>query len=189
MAKVVMPLLSAEASGKIANTMVFFYWKGLNVVRRWVVPGNPRSIGMKLIRTRLAAMGKNLAAITTASPAGAIVAAIKAVAPANMIWNAHFVAQTVDHVKTNAYWTALVTAFEANVTALTQFEAYAGSLGMANIVPGVAFNETVSPGLQLHLGAYAAHRLGLCVTTDYSAYPTNWDTMHITSFAQDYTSA
>lgn len=189
MAKTVMPLLSAEASGKIANTMVFSYWKGLNVVRRWVVPTNPRSIGMKLIRTRLAAMGKNLAAMTTAAPAGALVALIRAVTPANMIWNAHFCKQTVEHVKTNAYWTALNTAYAAAVTHLTQMELSAAALGMADIVPGVAFNETVSKGLQLHLGAYAAHKLGLCGVTDYSAYPTNWDAMHVTSFAQDYTTA
>jgi len=72
MAKVVMPLLSAEASGKIADTMVFFYWKGRNVVRRWVTPTNPRSAGQKNIRTRLAAMGKNLAAMVTASPYAAL---------------------------------------------------------------------------------------------------------------------
>jgi len=189
MAKVVMPLLSAEASGKIADTMVYFYWKGLNVVRRWVVPTNPREIKQKLIRTRLAAMGKNLAAMTTAAPAGAIIALIKAVAPANTIWNAHFVSQTLKHIKTNANWTALNTAYNAAVTQLTQFEASAGLLVMADIVPGSVFNETVSRGLQLHLGAYAAYKLGLSGLTDYGSYPTNWTPGKITSFAKDYTAA
>lgn len=189
MAKTVMPLLSAEASGKIANTMVFFYWKGLNVVRRWVVPRNPRDIKQKLIRTRLMAMGKNLAAITTKAPAGAIVALIKDLTPPNMIWNAHFCRKTIEHVKTNANWTALNTAYNAAVTQLTQFEASAALLDMADVLPGVAFNETVTKGLQLHLGAYAAHKLGLSGLTDYATYPTNWGVGKITSFAKDYTAA
>ena len=44
MAKVYMPLLSAQASGKLAKSMVHFYWKGLNVVRQWVIPTNPRDV-------------------------------------------------------------------------------------------------------------------------------------------------
>jgi len=188
MAKVVMPLLSAEASGKIADTMVYFYWKGLNVVRRWVVPTNPRADDQKSIRTRLAAMGKNLAAMTTKAPAGAIKALIKAVTPANMIWNAHFCAQTLDYIKTVGNWTTVKFDF-TNATAAIQFETSALALKMVQFVPGVAFNETVAAGLQLYLGAYAAYKLGLCGTTDYDADPTGWDTMHVTSFAKDYTTA
>ena len=188
MAKVVMPLLSAEASGKIADTMVYFYWKGLNVVRRWVVPTNPRSTDQKKIRTRLAAMGKNLAAMTTVSPAGAIIALIKTVCPANTIWNAHFCAQTIDHIKTEGNWTTIKFDF-TNATAAIQLETSAAALKMAQFVPGVAFNETVAAGLQLYLGAYAAYKLGLCGVTDYDSDPTGWDTMVVTSFAQDYTTA
>lgn len=37
------PLLSLGASGALAKTMVFFGWKGLNVVREYVVPSNPKT--------------------------------------------------------------------------------------------------------------------------------------------------
>lgn len=43
MAKTTSPLLSMGASGKIGNTMVFFPWKGINAVRQWLVPANPKS--------------------------------------------------------------------------------------------------------------------------------------------------
>lgn len=43
MAKVTMPLMSVDASGKIAKTLVFFKWKGLDVVRSYAVPSNPRT--------------------------------------------------------------------------------------------------------------------------------------------------
>lgn len=43
MAKLKGPLMSLGASGKLANTLVFFPWKGLNVVREYVVPSNPKT--------------------------------------------------------------------------------------------------------------------------------------------------
>jgi hypothetical protein len=41
MAKLTAPLLSLGASGQIANTLVTFNWKGLNCVRKYVIPSNP----------------------------------------------------------------------------------------------------------------------------------------------------
>lgn len=43
MAKVTGPLMSMSASGKIADAIVFFTWKGRNVVRQWLKPANPQS--------------------------------------------------------------------------------------------------------------------------------------------------
>ena len=43
MAKLKAPLLSLGASGAIGKSLVFFGWKGLDVVREYVVPSNPQS--------------------------------------------------------------------------------------------------------------------------------------------------
>lgn len=43
MAKVNAPLLSFKARGQLAKSMVFFPWKGVNAVRQYVVPANPKS--------------------------------------------------------------------------------------------------------------------------------------------------
>ncbi len=43
MARVRTPLISFGASGKIARTIVFFAWKGIDVAREYVVPSNPRT--------------------------------------------------------------------------------------------------------------------------------------------------
>lgn len=43
MAKVLTPLLSFSASGKIADTLVAFTWKGINVMRQYVKPANPKT--------------------------------------------------------------------------------------------------------------------------------------------------
>jgi len=42
-AKLKAPLLSLGASGAIGKSMVFFNWKGLDVVREYVVPANPKT--------------------------------------------------------------------------------------------------------------------------------------------------
>lgn len=43
MAKLKGPLFSLGASQKLGNALVFFPWKGLNVVREYVIPSNPRT--------------------------------------------------------------------------------------------------------------------------------------------------
>lgn len=50
MAKVNAPLFSFNASGKIANALVYFGWKGLDVVRSYVVPTNPKSDAQQIQR-------------------------------------------------------------------------------------------------------------------------------------------
>jgi len=42
-AKLKAPLLSLGASGAIGKALVYFPWKGLDVVREYVVPANPKS--------------------------------------------------------------------------------------------------------------------------------------------------
>jgi hypothetical protein len=43
MAKLKAPLLSMEARGQLGKTMVFFPWKGINAVREYVTPSNPKT--------------------------------------------------------------------------------------------------------------------------------------------------
>lgn len=50
MAKTTAPLLSFDASGGIADTMVFSRWRGIPYVRRHVIPANPRSTAQTLTR-------------------------------------------------------------------------------------------------------------------------------------------
>jgi hypothetical protein len=43
MAKLNAPLFSFNARGKLANSLVYFGWKGLDVVRSYVIPANPKT--------------------------------------------------------------------------------------------------------------------------------------------------
>lgn len=190
MAKVYMPLMSARASGKIAKSMVHFYWKGLNVVRNWVIPTNPRDIDQKVIRQKLAAMGKNLKVISRATathPNGSkMYSLLKAIAPANMIWNANFVKKTLADMKTDSNFVALSSALFGCTSTVNVWKENATTLGMAELT-GAAYATSISPELQLFMGAYAAYKLNLSSDTDvYSTYPSNWATAVISDFATDY---
>jgi len=56
MGKVRTPLLSFGASGKLANTLVYFSWKGLDVVREYVIPSNPKTAAQTTQRNLFSAM-------------------------------------------------------------------------------------------------------------------------------------
>ena len=50
MAKLKGPLFSLGASKSIGKALVYFPWKGLNVVRTWVKPSNPKTAAQQTIR-------------------------------------------------------------------------------------------------------------------------------------------
>lgn len=51
MAKLVAPLFSFSARGQLAKTLVYSGWKGIDDVRSYVVPANPRSAGQQQQRS------------------------------------------------------------------------------------------------------------------------------------------
>jgi hypothetical protein len=50
MAKVTGPLMSVDARGKIADTLVFMGWRGVKTVRKWLVPSNPNTVAQQAAR-------------------------------------------------------------------------------------------------------------------------------------------
>lgn len=50
MAKLKGPLFSFSASGKLADSLVFAKWKGINDVRQHVIPANPKTAGQQTQR-------------------------------------------------------------------------------------------------------------------------------------------
>lgn len=50
MAKVKGPLFSLSASGQIAKTLVYGDWKGIDIVRKYVIPANPKTSGQQTQR-------------------------------------------------------------------------------------------------------------------------------------------
>lgn len=55
MAKTRGPLFSLRATGALGKALVYFSWKGLNVVRTWVIPSNPRTTAQVAARSHITA--------------------------------------------------------------------------------------------------------------------------------------
>ena len=194
MAKVDGPLFSLEARGKIGDAIVFFPWKGRHAVRRWLKPTNPRDVDQKIIRQKLAGLGKCLKAITTPCAAmangSAAVVAWKAVTPAAQIWNAYLVKNGMVDMAVDATYTALAAAI-AGADELVTWQGAAVALGLETLLSTAdGFASDVSPEMQLAMAAYAAYKVELSTATDiYSSYPSNWTTGQISQFATDFTAA
>jgi len=58
LAKVTGPLFSVSATGKIADAIVYFPWKGIHVVRQWLKPTNPESRDQGDRRVMLGGLGR-----------------------------------------------------------------------------------------------------------------------------------
>ncbi len=59
MAKVVGPLFSVDARGKLADSLVFMGWRGLKTVRQWTKPSNPNTESQKEVRNAFSASVEN----------------------------------------------------------------------------------------------------------------------------------
>lgn len=61
------PLFSISASGKLADAMVHFPWKGRAVVRKWLKPSNPKTTDQGDARLILGGLGRSCSPVHTAS--------------------------------------------------------------------------------------------------------------------------
>lgn len=94
MAKVTGPLMSLDASGTVANTVVFSKWKGRNYVRQRVVPSNPHSADQEAARNMVRVSGESQrwANINVQLGDGRTLtdkASIVAVTPTGYAWNGY----------------------------------------------------------------------------------------------------
>lgn len=160
MAKVEGPLFSLEARGKLGNALVFFPWKGRNVVRRWLIPTNPRDIDQKLIRQKLAAVGRCIGKILGVSDAVAdgsyAVQQWKSLTPATQIWNAYITKSALTQLASDAKW-ILFSASIAGADELVTWQSCAADMGMVTLYGTEdAFATNVPPEEQLAAVAFAA---------------------------------
>lgn len=159
MAKVTGPLFSLTASGKLANAMVHFSWKGINCVRSWVMPKNAKTEDQGDIRLILGGLGRSTRVIGIDSPYH--VDAVKIAGPKQTFVSA-FVKYIMDNVMKDK------TAFEAELleytshTAKSDFDDVADDLGLADFdVSYKGATGVFAGGLMVYeLAKYAISRRG-----------------------------
>jgi len=155
MAKVTGPLYSMSASGTIGKAMVFFGWKGINVVREWLIPKNLKSADQGDVRIVFGGVGQSTRCIGiedethTASP---FALDARLCAPTGQTFVSYMVQFLIKTYMPDATaFEAIYTAFEAHAQKAI-FTAQALILELADF--DIAYKGTAhvfSKGMQLYM--------------------------------------
>jgi len=169
MAKVVAPLQSFSASGKIGKSIVFFSHLGRNVVRGLVTPANPQSAAQGDTRLLLGALGR--ASHGVANPSSYLTQAKLAV-PAGQTWVSYLIRRTIEQYGGgNTGVVALQAA--ADGQAATNWEAQAALRGLTDLTISYAAtgDTTITAGAQLYALAVQAIAIHAADPAVFNAAP------------------
>lgn len=187
MAKVTMPLMSGSASGKIADAIVFFGWKGVNVVRGWVKPANPQSADQGDQRIMVGGTGRAVGKIQAEKAFAQQLIDLNLI-PGGQTKQSYLVKYILDTYLTDA------TAYADELAALVAHTVYGAFTAAANTLTIVEFDldyasvAAYNNGLGLYLIAKAAIALGL-EGTPYTTNITAWVTADVNGMINDFTAA
>jgi hypothetical protein len=197
MAKVDGPLFSVEARGKIADSIVFFPWKGRHVVRQWLIPTNKKSTIQGYVRSSLKAISKEIAMIWCKANGDSVDSAlyqrITAKCPAGMNWNAYHAQgflnlSQVGGTFLTASFAALVAAYSSLATdVLTAFKTNATALGIADFTFEYGYTTNIEAGCILYFGALSQYHNSLGASSPYNVSPNSWAATDVNSFKSDHT--
>ena len=185
MAKVTMPLMSGSASGKIGNNIVFFGWKGMNVVREWLKPANPQSAGQGDARIILGGTGRACAEVVPDSTYHLALIA-KDVIPSGQTKQSYLVKYIRDHLLIGS------TTYAAELAELTGHAEYdvwgtsATALGLVEFDLNYASVGAYDKALGIYMLAKTAIALGF-TGTPYTTAITAWVTTDIQGFVSKLT--
>lgn len=154
MSKVVAPLGSFSASGKIGKALVFFSHLGRNVVRGLVTPANPQSETQGDSRLLLGALGRSARGV--ASPSDYYSEIIQSV-PAGQTWVSAMIKFMIDFYGSGATGVAALNA-AADGQAATNWQAQALTRGLTDLTISYAASgeQTITAGAQLYVLAQMA---------------------------------
>lgn len=154
MSKVVAPLGSFSASGKIGKSLVFFSHLGRNVVRGLVTPANPQSETQGDSRLLLGALGRSARGV--ARPSDYYTQIIQNV-PSGQTWVSNLISYIISAYGSGATGVAaLNAAFDGH--SATNWEAQAALRGLTDLTISYAASgeQTISAGAQLYVLAQMA---------------------------------
>lgn len=185
MAKATGPLYSMSASGKLGNALVFFTWKGVNVVREWLKPANPMSATQGDQRVMLGGTGR---AVGEVRPSAAFAQQLidLGLIPGGQTKQSFLVKYILDHYLTDA------TTYAAQLAELTGHAEYdvwgtaADALGLVEFDLDYATIAAYNKALGLYLIAKSAIALSF-VGTPYTTALASWVTADINGMVSDFT--
>ena len=193
MAKCTGPLYSLSASGKIADAMVYFNWKGVNVVREWLKPSNPKSLTQGDQRIIFGGTGRAVGEIlprpgfTTVSSFAQQLIDLKLI-PGGQTKQSYLVKYILNHYLTDATTYAAMLAECTGHTSYSDFQAAADALGIVEFDLDYATNAPYDKALGLYMIAKFATSIPL-TGTPYSTALTAWVTADVDGMIADFTTA
>jgi len=187
MAKVTGPLYSMSASGKIADAMVFFGWKGTNVVRQWLKPANPQSAGQGDARIIMGGTGKAVGKIEPSSAFHQQLIDLSLI-PGGQTKQSYLVKYIIDNYLTNTTTYAAELALCTGHTAYASFGTLADSLTIVEFDLTYATNAAYNKALGLYLIAKASIALGF-TGSPYDTALSSWTATEVGEMGADFTAA
>ena len=188
MAKVSGPLFSVEASGKFGSALVFFPWKGINVVRQLIKPANPQTGAQGDQRLILGGTGRACSVVNTTSDYAGQLNTLELI-PAGQTKQSYLVKKIIDTYMYNATaYEAMVTEFNAH-SAKTDFTTAATGLALADFDIDYKNTSNAYPkGLMLYVLAKLAIALGF-TGSPYTKALASWTGTEVTGFVADLAAA
>jgi len=181
MARVTLPLLGVDATGKLGQAIVYMpiphARDGLVSVRKWLKPKNPKTQDQGDVRLKTKAAGYGLSFIQAGS---VLESQLKAVTPAGKIWNAYFLAKVFGPQMANI--DDALTDWETAANS-AKWTAVANSLGILDCDIEYASIDTITKGAILFIHAAAAYRLELPIAP---VEPQSMTSAEVQSFGEAY---
>lgn len=187
MAKVTGPLYSMRASGKIANSMVFFPWKGLAVVREWLKPANPMSAKQGDRRVIMGGTGRACGEVMPTSDFAQQFIDLNLI-PSGQTKQSYLVKYIMDHYLLGSTTYAAELALITGHTSYAAFGAGADALGIVEYDLDYAAIAPYNKALGLYLIAKTAIALGF-TGTPYTTALTAWVTADVNGMVADFAAA
>ena len=194
MAKLIGPLHSDDARGKIADSLVFMGWKGIKTVRQWLKPTNPQREKQGNVRTIIGGLGRAVGKVVADSAFHDQLIDLDLI-PDQQSKQSYLVQYIKDNYCAGGGAT-MTAAFAAQLAALT------GSAGLTSwSAAAVALNvdafslsyDSIAEfhkGLGLYLIAVAAVALEFTATPySYAKAPASWTVSRIHAMIADMTGA
>jgi len=182
MAKAQGPLYSMGASGKLGDAMVFFGWKGIACVRKWLKPANPMSANQGDIRLIIGGIGKAVGKVDVDQPYHTKLKNLSVI-PAQQTKQSYLVQKIKEYfvggtgaAMTGAYNTVL--AEVTGHTSYTTFAAAADALYLTDFDLDYASIDPFEKELGVYLLAKIAIALGF-TGSPYSKTLSSWTSAQI----------
>lgn len=177
--------MSATASGKLAGAMVFFGWKGLNVVRNLVIPANPQSTNQGNVRIPLGGTGRAVGTINADSLFHQALIDLELI-PSGQTKQSYLVKYIIDSfIYDNTTYLAELSAC-TNHTWYTAFQSAADTMVITEFDLSYATIDPYDKALGLYLIARAAIALGF-TGTPYTLALEDWVTASVDAMINQFT--